>query len=77
MTPAGQLPSASTAINRECPKICNTAQPGAIMTSRTPEEAPDCVNSTIFAEVELIHHWTLQPLLAAYRDIHRSISLCT
>ena len=47
------------------------------MTSRTPEEAPDCVNSTVFAEVELGHHWTLQPPLAAYRDIHRSISVCS
>ena len=47
------------------------------MTSRTPEEAPDCVNSTVFPEVELSHHWTLQPPLTAYLDIHRSISVCS
>ena len=47
------------------------------MTFPTPEEAPNCVNSTVFAEVELSHHWTLQPPLAAYRDIHRSIALCS
>ena len=35
------------------------------------------MDSTVFAEVELSHHWPLQPPLAAYRDIHRSISLCS
>ena len=47
------------------------------MTRRTPEQALNCVDSTVFAEVELTHYWTLQPPLAAYRDIHRSISLCS
>ena len=47
------------------------------MTFPTPEETLNCVNSTIFAEVELRHHWTLQPPLAAYLDIHRSISVCS
>ena len=47
------------------------------MTPRTPEEALNCVDSTVFAEVELTHHWTLQPPLAAYLDIHRSIDLCS
>ena len=47
------------------------------MTRRTPEQALNCVDSTVFAEVELTHYWTLQPPLAAYRDIHRLISLCS
>ena len=47
------------------------------MTRRTPQQALNCVDSTVFAEVELTHYWTLQPPLAAYRDIHRSISLCS
>ena len=47
------------------------------MTFPTPEETLNCVNSTVFAEVELRHHWTLQPPLAAYLDIHRSISVCS
>ena len=47
------------------------------MTPRTTEETLNCVDSTVFAEVELTHHWTLQPPLAAYRDIHRSISVCS
>ena len=34
------------------------------------------MNSTIFDEVELNHHWTLQSPLADYRNIHRSISVC-
>ena len=46
------------------------------MTLRTPEEVLNCVTSTVFAEVELTHYWTLQPPLAAYLDIHRSISVC-
>ena len=33
------------------------------MTLRTPEEPLNCVDSTIFAEVELTHYWTLQPPL--------------
>ena len=63
------------AFDKESPKSCNMAQSGAGMTLRTPEEALNCVDSTIFAEVELTHHWTLQPPLADYLDIHRSISL--
>ena len=47
------------------------------MTRRTPEEARNCVESTVFAEVEETHYWTLQPPLAAYLDIHRSISVCS
>ena len=47
------------------------------MTRRTPEQALNCVDSTVFAEVELTHYWTLQPPLAAYLDIHRSISRCS
>ena len=47
------------------------------MNRRTPEEALNCVESTVFAEVELTHYWTLQPPLAAYLDIHSSISLCS
>ena len=47
------------------------------MTLRTPEETLNCVDSTVFAEVELTHHWTLQHPLAAYLDIHRSISVCS
>ena len=47
------------------------------MTLRSPEEALNCVDSTVFAEVELTHYWTLQPPLAAYLDIHRSISVCS
>ena len=47
------------------------------MTASTPEEAPDCVNSIVFDEVELNHHWTLQPPLPDYRNIHRSISTCS
>ena len=47
------------------------------MTLRTPDEVPDCVKSSVFAEVELAHDWTLQPPLAAYLDIHRSISVCS
>ena len=47
------------------------------MTLRTPEEAPNCVDSTVFAEVELTHYCTLQPPLAAYLDIHRSIAVCS
>ena len=35
------------------------------------------MESTVFAEVELTHYWTLQPPLAAYLDIHSSISLCS
>ena len=65
----------------EWPDICDyhwTNVPdndrGAIMTPRTPEEAPDCVNSIVFDQVELTHHWTLQPPLPDYRNIHRSIS---
>ena len=68
----------------EWPDICDyhrTNVPnndrGAIMTASTPEEAPDCVDSTIFDEVELNHHWTLQPPLPDYRNIHRSISTCS
>ena len=38
---------------------------------------PDCVKSSVFAEVELAHDWTLQPPLPAYLDIHRSISVCS
>ena len=47
------------------------------MTLHTPDEVPDCVKSSVFTEVELAHDWTLQPPLAAYLDIHRSISLCS
>ena len=47
------------------------------MNRRTPEEALTCVESTVFAEVELTHYWTLQPPLASYLDIHSSISLCS
>ena len=47
------------------------------MTLRTPDEVPDCVKSSVFTEVELAHDWTLQPPLAAYLDIHRSISVCS
>ena len=47
------------------------------MTLHTPDEVPDCVKSSVFAEVELAHDWTLQPPLAAYLDIHRSISVCS
>ena len=47
------------------------------MTFPTPEEILNCGNSTVFAEVELRHHWTLQPPLADYRGIHRSISVCS
>ena len=47
------------------------------MTRRTPEEALNCVDSNVFAEVELTHYWALQPPLAAYLDIHRSISVCS
>ena len=47
------------------------------MNRRTPEEALNCVESTVFAEVELTYYWTLQPPLAAYLDIHSSISLCS
>ena len=47
------------------------------MTLRTPEKILKCVKSTVFAEVELTHDWTLQPPLAAYLDIHRSISVCS
>ena len=50
---------------------------GAIMTPRTPQGAPDCMNSIVFDEVELTHHWTLQPPLPDYRNIHRSISVCS
>ena len=46
------------------------------MTLRTPEQVLYCVKSTVFAEVELTHYWTLQPPLDAYLDIHRSISVC-
>ena len=35
------------------------------------------MESIVFAEVELTHYWTLQPPLAAYLDIHSSISLCS
>ena len=45
------------------------------MTLRTPDEVPDCVKSSVF--MELAHDWTLQPPLAAYLDIHRSISVCS
>ena len=41
---------------------------GAIMTPP---------HSGVFDEVELTHHWTLQPPLADYRNIHRSISRCS
>ena len=47
------------------------------MTLHTPDEVPDCVKSSVFTEVELAHDWTLQPPLAAYLDIHRSISVCS
>ena len=47
------------------------------MTLRTPDEVPNCVKSSVFTEVELAHDWTLQPPLAAYLDIHRSISVCS
>ena len=47
------------------------------MTLRTPEQVLNCVKSTVFSEVELTHYWTLQPPLAAYLDIHRSISVCS
>ena len=36
------------------------------MTLRTPEQVFNCMTSTVFAEVELTHYWTLQPPLAAY-----------
>ena len=35
------------------------------------------MNSIVFDEVELTHHWTLQPPLPDYRNIHRSISICS
>ena len=35
------------------------------MTLRSPEEALNCVKSTLFTEVELTHHWTLQPPLVS------------
>ena len=47
------------------------------MNLSTSGEALNCVNSTLFADVELTHHWTLQPPLADYLDIHRSISMCS
>ena len=47
------------------------------MTLRTPEQGLNCGKSIVFAEVELTHCWTLQPPLAAYLDIHRSISVCS
>ena len=47
------------------------------MTLRTTEQVLNCVKSTVFSEVELTHYWTLQPPLAAYLDIHRSISVCS
>ena len=47
------------------------------MTLHTPDEVPNCVKSSVFTEVELAHDWTLQPPLAAYLDIHRSISVCS
>ena len=60
---------------------CCPAIPGAVRCNHdpppTPEEALNCVDSTVFAEVELTHYWTLQPPLAAYLDIHRSIDLCS
>ena len=48
-----------------------------LRTCGTPDEVPDCVKSSVFTEVELAHDWTLQPPLAAYLDIHRSISVCS
>ena len=47
------------------------------MTLPTPGEVPNCLKSAVFAEVELAHDWTLQPPLAAYLDIHRSIAVCS
>ena len=68
----------------EWPDVCNyhwinvpDNDRGAIMTPRTPDEAPDCVNSIVFDQVELTHQWTLQPPLPDYRNIHRSISICS